>query len=263
MLHGTGASSHSFHDLTQALRDHFTVLTPDLPGHGLTSGAATDRFSLPGMASAVAELLEALEVRPCGIVGHSAGAAVACRMAIDGVVGPRMLVSLNGALLPFRGVASLLFPAVARLCAKSRIAALVFSRRARDLTMVERLIESTGSTLSRDHVKRYQRLLVSPVRVQGILTMMSQWDLTELVEVLPKVDLATTLVVGARDRAVPPEDAWQIQKMIRGSRVVTVNGVGHLCHEERPEEIAGLIRIAWKTVETSSSSSSSWSSEPS
>lgn len=263
LLHGTGASSHSFRDLTRSLRHHFTVVTPDLPGHGRTSGARADRFSLPGMASAVSELLRALDLDPCGIVGHSAGAAIGCRIALDGIIGLRLLVSINGALLPFRGAASILFPVVARAFAKSRVAAWVFARRARNPAMVERLIEGTGSTLSRDRVHHYQRLLVSPAHVQAVLTMISQWKLQDLVDELPKLDLATTLVAGARDRAVPPEDAQEVHRMIPKSRVVILRDTGHLCHEERPEVLAGLIRDAWEAVEPSSSSSSSSSSESS
>ena len=79
LLHGTGASSHSWRDLLPLLAEHAFVVAPDLPGHGF-SGTPAERsgFTLPGMARGVSELLRALRLEPQLIAGHSAGAAVAC-----------------------------------------------------------------------------------------------------------------------------------------------------------------------------------------
>ena len=53
LLHGTGASTHSFRDLLPALAEHFDVLAPDLPGHGFT--ARPDDPQLPLYAIAAKE----------------------------------------------------------------------------------------------------------------------------------------------------------------------------------------------------------------
>ena len=41
LLHGTGASTHSWRKLLPLLHEQFTVVVPDLPGHGFSSMAAT------------------------------------------------------------------------------------------------------------------------------------------------------------------------------------------------------------------------------
>ena len=45
LLHGTGASSHSWRDLAPRLARHFTVLAPDLPGHGFSAQPAAEASS--------------------------------------------------------------------------------------------------------------------------------------------------------------------------------------------------------------------------
>ena len=86
LLHGTGASTHSFRDLLPALGEHFDVLAPDLPGHGFTARPDDPQaMSLPGMAAALKELLRTLGVAPRIVVGHSAGAALLLRLALDAV----------------------------------------------------------------------------------------------------------------------------------------------------------------------------------
>src|SRR5689334_1861175 len=87
LLHGTGASTHSFRDLAPLLARHFTVVIPDLPGHGFTATPETSAgFTLPQVSSGVAALLTTLGLRPVIALGHSAGAAIAIRMALDGLI---------------------------------------------------------------------------------------------------------------------------------------------------------------------------------
>ena len=100
LLHGTGASTHSYGALAPLLARDFTVVIPDLPGHGFTQAPPREFLSLPGMSRAVSALLRELRLPPEVAVGHSAGAAVIIHMTIARLIAPRAIVSLNGALLP-------------------------------------------------------------------------------------------------------------------------------------------------------------------
>ena len=84
LIHGTGAATHSWRGLLPLLAQHFSVIAPDLPGHGFTQSPPAHRLSLPGMAADIGALLRKLEVRPEIAVGHSAGAAILARMCLAG-----------------------------------------------------------------------------------------------------------------------------------------------------------------------------------
>ena len=114
LIHGTGAATHSWRDVLPLLAEHFSVIAPDLPGHGFTQTPLSYRLSLPGMSADVGALLRKLEVRPEIAVGHSAGAAILARMCLAGRMSPRLLVALNGAFMPFGGIASHLFSPLAK-----------------------------------------------------------------------------------------------------------------------------------------------------
>jgi pimeloyl-ACP methyl ester carboxylesterase len=105
LLHGAGGSSHSWRDVAPHLARHLDVIALDLPGHGFTEPLPSRRLSLPGMAQSVGDLLDSLQAVPSVVVGHSAGAAVAARLCLDGRAKPRVVVSFNGALRAFRGLA--------------------------------------------------------------------------------------------------------------------------------------------------------------
>ncbi len=146
LLHGTGAATHSWRGLAPLLAERYRVIAPDLPGHGFTDPLPPRRLSLPGMAEAVAGLTDALGASPVLAVGHSAGAAVLARMCLDKRIAPGLLVALNGALTPFPGVASVLFPSMARLLFVNPVTPKIFAWSA-DKAAVRRLIDGTGSRL--------------------------------------------------------------------------------------------------------------------
>jgi magnesium chelatase accessory protein len=246
LLHGTGASTHSWRDLVPLLHDRFTVVAPDLPGHAFTSTPADgEAFTLPGMARSLGALLQALDVAPALVVGHSAGAAVALRMALDGLAAPQRVVSLNGALQPWDGLPALLFAPFAKLMSATPLVPRLFAWRAQDGDAVQRLVDGTGSTLEPAGVAWYAKLMRDPEHVGGALAMMAHWNLETLDVDLPRLALPLTLVVGSRDGTVPPEQSRRVAARLPQSELVELPGLGHLAHEEQPQRVADLLLERW------------------
>jgi magnesium chelatase accessory protein len=244
LLHGAGAATHSWRDLAPDLARHFTVVAPDLPGHGFTESPAPQGLSLEGMTEALGALLDHLEVKPAMAVGHSAGAALAIRLRLEGRIGSGGVVSVNGALKPFPGAAGHVFPALAKLLFLNPLAIQAFAWRARTPGAVSRLLESTGSTIDSKGLRLYARLLGTPGHVAGALGMMANWNLPPLLDRMPALAPPLTLVAADRDRAVPPDVAVAVHGLIPHSRLVKLPGLGHLAHEEAPHQIAQIIRAA-------------------
>ena len=242
LVHGTGAATHSWRDLAPLLAQDFRVVAMDLPGHGFTDKPPLHRLSLPAMAQALAQLLKILDATPAIAVGHSAGAAILVRMCIDELIVPRSLVSLNGAFLPFQGVAGKVFRPAAQLLAINPLVPRLFARRARDPAVLDRLVGNTGSTLDPRGVALYGRLAGDHRHVAGALGMMAAWDLEPIARDLPRLACRLVLVVGAFDRTVPPANAARVRALLPSANVVTLERLGHLAHEEAPERVAALIR---------------------
>jgi magnesium chelatase accessory protein len=242
LVHGTGSATHSWRDLAPRLAERFTVVAPDLPGHGFTqSPPKAAGLSLPGMAGALAALLDALGTRPDFVVGHSAGAAILARLCLDGPIAPRALVSLNGALLPLHGLASAWFAPAARIFASNPLLIRVFAWRAQEPNAVEQLFATTGSVLDTDGVRYYSRLISTPSHVASTLGMMAHWDLMPIKRDLPGLRTPLVLVSAERDATIRPADALKVGALVPGSQVIDLPEVGHLAHEERPDRVAALI----------------------
>ena len=241
LIHGTGASTHSWRGLMPLLARRFTVVAMDLPGHAFTDTPPPLQLSLPGMANAIAALVEALGLDVSLLVGHSAGAAIAARLVLDEVLVPSPLVAINGAFLPLAGLPGLLFPPVARLMAATPLAPQLFARRTWDRAAVEKLIGGTGSTLDANGLALYGTLVRDARHAAGALGMMARWDLRSLAHDLARLETPLALIVGANDRAVPPRDAQRMRALVPATTPCTldlVRGAGHLVHEERPGDVA-------------------------
>lgn len=245
LLHGTGASTHSWRDVALLLAREFTVVVPDLPGHGFSGDAGFVHLSLPGMAAALAALLAELRLAPALTVGHSAGAAVLLRMTLDRRIAPSLIASVNGALQPFPGLAGQVFAPIARMLALWPAVPSLFAWRASDPNVVGDLLKRTGSRLDARGAALYGALARNPAHVGAALGMMANWDLPGLQRDLPGMQALpqtrVLLVAGALDAMVPPSDAAVTQGQIAGSRHVRLKGLGHLAHEEQPGLVTDLI----------------------
>ncbi len=244
LIHGTGAATHSWRALAPLLAKQFEVVAIDLPGHGFTQAPPRGAYSLLQMATSLAALLDVLGVAPDYVAGHSAGAAIAIRMAIDRRIIPRRIIGLNGALMPFPGWAALAFPVLAKVLFLNPFAAPFLAWRACDPKAVERLIVGTGSVLDAEGLELYARLFRTRRHVAAAVGMMANWDLLALNRDLPGLTVPLTLVTADRDRAVPPRDAGAIARIVANTRIIPVTGFGHLAHEEAPELFADIIAEA-------------------
>lgn len=232
LVHGTGSASHSWRHLLPLLTPHFTVIVPDLPGHGFSGPPADGRYGLDDLAHGLAALLHELALTPFIVAGNSAGAAIVARLALEAAHRPTRLVAVNGAFLPLSGISGLLFPPLARIAVASPLVATLFARSAADPRAVERMVAGTGSHLDVVGLELYRRLLRSPAHVDAVLRMMSHWRLERLAADLPRLTVEVVLLVGLADRIVPPATAETVRRRLPAARIETFPGRGHLLHEE-------------------------------
>jgi len=242
LIHGTGATTHSFADLAPLLAQQFRVVIPDLPGHGFTG-----KLNSPDpdtVAKALAALMAALNVAPAIILGHSVGAAVAFMLAARGLLQPQAIVALGGALLPFAGVGKA-YPGIAKALFVNPFMPAIFSFTTRLQSMPELLGRWTGSRSSREQVAHYERLFRSPAHTGGALSLMAHWDLDTIERSIAQIKCPVLLLHGERDKTVPPATSHTVARRLASHGVSVVHrglpGLGHLAHEEAPGAHAELI----------------------
>ena len=245
LLHGTGASTHSFAALLPLLAARFTVVVPDLPGHGFTTGAALETLTLPRISAALGELLKVMKAPPLQrIGGHSAGAALALRMVLDGLAPKADVVGFNPSLVAMPAFyMQFVAPLVNPVATSSPVASLV-ARIAGGSGLIDRLLDSTGSRLSEAQRKPYRHLFGLREHVRGAVGFMAAADLPVLLADSARLKAPCRFIVGESDAWVQPRLLKPVLARHYPQAEVQSWPGGHLLHEQDPPRAAGVLLAA-------------------
>ncbi|HUO52966.1 MAG TPA: alpha/beta fold hydrolase BchO [Gemmatimonadaceae bacterium] len=240
LVHGTGSATHSWRDLAPRLARRFTVIAPDLPGHGFTTAPRTDLLSLDGLASELGTLLDALGAQPAIGVAHGAGMAVLLRHVLERPGAFRTLVGINAALTPPRRHLWTLLAPAANVSSRSSFVDGLGSRLAQG-SLEESLLRSMGSAMPDAQAALYTAFLRSRRHMGAVTTMFANWDAGRLQRDLAQLELPVTLAVALNDPWVPARIADRLAGRFRNVRIVEIGDCGHLAHEEKPGLVETIV----------------------
>ena len=239
LLHGAGGATHSFRHLIPLLSPHYRIVALDLPGQGFTVLGARGRCGLDPVAEDIAALIRQQGWQPFAVIGHSAGAAIAQRLAE--ILPLKAVVGINSALGPFEGLEGWLFPVMAKALALTPFVPNLFSKLAGTPSQVRQLIATTGSTLDDAGLALYLHLMQKPAHVGATLAMMAQWTLTPFLRRLKDQKVPSLLLTATNDRAVPPAVSARAAQVMPNATWHDIAGYGHLVHEEAAQLVAAPI----------------------
>jgi len=247
LVHGTAGATHTWHTVLPLLTPWADVIAIDLPGHGFTTGATLEQLSLPGMADAVAALLQALDAVPRIGVGHSAGAAVLLQLASAHDFAPQSIIGVNSALIPVNALGRFALPfsrALFDTSALQLMAAAVLENGA----VARRLLRSAGSPLDTRQEARYVSLLADTRRVGAVFGMMTRWDLEALNATFPRLTVPLTLVHSRNEPWVPFRALLDATRSVPLRTVIDVTPAGHLIPDEKPRQLADIIASTFAEI---------------
>jgi pimeloyl-ACP methyl ester carboxylesterase len=254
LVHGIAGSSETWLPIIPLLADRFTVVAPDLLGHGESAKPRGD-YSLGAYASGIRDLLAVLGHDHATFVGHSLGGGVAMQLAYQFPQSCERLV-----LVCSGGLGKEVSPLLKLLSAPGSeyVLPLVLTSRLHAVAgSVGRVLGKIGlrgdpllgevwATYTRLTDARAQRAFVHTIRavidVNG--QRVSARDRLYLSAAVP-----TMIVWGDRDGVIPVEHAHAAHELMPGSRLEIVERAGHFLPVERPEVLARLLRDFIETTE--------------
>lgn len=244
LLHGAGGSGHSFRNLIPLLAPHYRVIVPDLPGQGFTRAGNKSRLGLDAMAQDLVRLCADQGWQPVAILGHSAGGAIALRMAELLPDPPKAMIGINAALGSFEAAAGVLFPVMAKVLSLMPMIPTVVSKLWGTQAKVDNLLASTGSKLEPAGRAQYLALVQDAAHIEGALGMMSQWQLAGLLSRLPAIAVPVLLIANLGDKIVPARISERAGAQLAKATVVLLPTHGHLAHEEAAGAVAEVF-LPW------------------
>jgi pimeloyl-ACP methyl ester carboxylesterase len=246
LLHGITNSSETWEPVAPALEDHFTIIAPDLLGHGKSATPRGD-YSLGAHASGVRDLLTALDLDRATVVGHSLGGGIAMQFAYQfpercerlvlvssGGLGREVHLLLRAAALPGADwVLPLLTSRGLRGLGRGVGAVLRRGRMAPDGDL-DVLARGFGSLHTAGSRQAFLHTVRSVIDTGG--QRVSASDRLHLAAVLP-----TLIVWGERDSIIPPSHGRAAHEAMPGSRLEIFPGAGHMPHHHDPDRFAATL----------------------
>jgi pimeloyl-ACP methyl ester carboxylesterase len=246
LIHGMVNSSKHWENVALRLADRYTVVAPDLLGHG-DSAAVRGDYSLGAHACSIRDLLTTIGIERATIVGHSLGGGIAMqffyqfpqrveRLALisSGGLGHEVSPMLRGAALPGASAGIWLVAnrrvrdAIERTGERMRARG---SRRGVYLQAVGRAMRPLQEAAARQAFLQTLRAVVD-VRGQHV----SAVDRLYLLGGLP-----TLIIWGERDNTIPIQHGLAAHERIPDSRFVTLPKAAHFPNIEDPEGLADAL----------------------
>jgi pimeloyl-ACP methyl ester carboxylesterase len=247
LVHGMLNSSSHWQSVALDLASDYTVIAPDLIGHG-DSAAPRGDYSLGAHAASIRDLLTALGIERATIVGHSLGGGVAMQffyqfparvqrlvLVSSGGLGHEVSPMLRTATLP--GMSAAL-----SLAAHPRLLSAVWGlgtrlrglgvRQGAYVQAVARALRPLERPQAREAFLQTLRAVID-VRGQRV----SATDRLYLLESMP-----TMIVWGERDNTIPLEHGRRAHEAIPNSRFRTLPRAAHFPHLEDPEALVVVLR---------------------
>ena len=228
LIHGFGGDLDNWLFNIDALAAESTVVALDLPGHGPSPTPIPDP-SVPGLAAAVVEFMDAAGVASAHLVGHSLGGAIALAVAVSAPARARSVSLVCSAGLG---------PEINR----EYIDGFVSSGSRRQLKPVLENLFADAGLVNRslvDGVLRYKRLDGVTESLQALADGVFPGGAQSWVEPggIAGLDVPVLVVWGAEDRIVPPAHA----DAAAGATVEIVEGAGHMVQMEASPRVNALI----------------------
>jgi len=240
LLHGMAASSETWKHVMPALAERFTVVAPDLLGHGASAKPRSD-YALAAHVNVLRDLLVVLGHDRATIVGHSFGGGVAMQLAYQfpercerlvlvgsGGLGDEVHPLLRALSVPG---AELLFPLACSPMLRdvgAWVAAVLAGCGLRAAPVIEETWRSYASLADADTRRAFFRTLRAVIDHAG--QAVSACDRLYLT-----ADVPALIVWGERDPIIPVRHAFATHDKIAGSHLEIHEKVGHYPHVEEPQ----------------------------
>jgi 3-oxoadipate enol-lactonase len=239
LLHGVTLRAAIWAHQLRSLAPEHRVIALDQRGHG-ESVPGSLGTKIEAMAGDLADVLESLDLHNVVVVGHSMGSMVALSLALER---PNVVAERVAGIAIVAGTAGLRFP----LPGVAWLAGVAGAFGERGLGMLERRDIATLPAGDLGYIVTRYAFGTAPKKAYVDLTLeiVREMEAASLAAIMPdviafdvwerleRIELPMFVAVGSRDRLTPPSHAQRLRQSIASSRLLTLDGAGHMLMLER------------------------------
>ncbi len=222
ILHGWGSNSDRWVVVAEKLAESkYKVIVPDLPGFG-ESSPLTSAWTAGNYMAWVENFIKEINLKEFYLLGHSFGGALAVKLSIKRPQDVKKLFLVSSAAVRKHTNKKKAYKFISKITKIfSFLPGYKFFRKA----VYRFIIKSSDYTQLEGHLKN------------TFLNIISE-DLSQFTGF---IKTSTVIIWGDKDKATPIQDAYILNKKIRGSKLIIIPGAGHILNKECPEVLVEKI----------------------
>lgn len=234
LIHGTGASLHTFDAWSKELETERRVIRMDLPAYGLTGPFPDRNYSIENYVEFISNFLNALEIKDCIIGGNSLGGQIAWNFTVDHPERVDKLILIDAAGYPFESESKPLAFKLATTPVLKNVLKFITPRSLVESSVKNVFADKTKVT--EELVDRYFHLTLREGNRDAFVDRFAAKTESAAYADIKTIEQRTLILWGEKDELIPVQYAHQFQEDLPNDTLVVLKNVGHVPMEESPKE---------------------------
>jgi pimeloyl-ACP methyl ester carboxylesterase len=244
LIHGTGASLHTWEESVKLLTDSFRVITLDLPAYGLTGPNPKRIYSQAFYVQFIDEFLKSIHVNKCIIGGNSLGGAIAWNYTYEHPTKVEKLILIDAAGYPMISESKPIAFTLAQIPVLKHMLNYITPRFLAKKSVMN--VYDDPTKVTEKVVDRYFDLFLREGNRQAFVDRMNFSTYPDHLIRLRTIKTPTLIIWGENDKLIPIENAQKFHADLPNDTLVVLEKTGHVPMEENPNRTVDAIRLFLK-----------------
>lgn len=239
LIHGTGASLHTWEGWVKALKVNHRIITFDLPAFGLTGPNSQDDYSQDYYVSFVDKLLTKLSVRKCALGGNSLGGSITWAYALAHPERVQKMILVDAGGYPMISKSVPIAFQLARIPVFSNLFKYVTPR-----SVIEKSIHNVyvhDERITSELIDRYYDLALREGNRKAFIDRMKISITSDKYLKIKTLTMPTLIIWGKQDELIPLTVAEQFHQNLPNDTIIIFKDLGHTPMEEDPENTVKVV----------------------
>jgi pimeloyl-ACP methyl ester carboxylesterase len=232
LIHGTGASLHTWEGCVEKLKSVNRIITMDLPAYGLTGPNLERNYSIDNYVIFIDQLLEHLKIKKCILGGNSLGGGIAWNYTIAHPEKVKKLILIDASGVSTKAKSIPLAFRLARLPLLKNLFLYVTPKFIASQSL--RNVYADPAKCKQEDVDRYYNLTLREGNRQAFIDKLNTPPAQNKISLLKNILHPTLILWGDQDKLIPISAAYMFQELLKNDTLIVLNGVGHVPMEENP-----------------------------
>ena len=236
LLHGTGASLHTWDLWSEKLKDKYRVLRITLPGFGLSGPRSDKKYKIKDYVNLLESFVELMGIEKFYLAGNSLGGSIAWLYTSFYQKKVKKLILINSSGFELDEM-----PFVIRIARNNYLNFLI--KKTSPQFLIKKSLKEVfydDNLVSKSITDRYYKLNLREGNRQAFIDR-ALVNYTDYTPRLKKIKSPTLILWGKNDEWINVKYAKKFKTMIKESRLSIMNGTGHIPMEERPFESLEIV----------------------